>query len=303
MHIAAIVVAAIHANRCRMVCTGMEPTVRRWSSVHEFLAEAGLFLAAREAEHCLMLGLSTLIAAHPAMYPEAQFWTVHEAGLCVGAALRTPPHNLVLSQLDEVRWQTALIDSVLGEDLPGALGPTAAVRKLADAWSVRAGKIASRVMQERIFRLDRVVAPRPCAGAMREADAGDRALLVAWIAAFAAEALTNAQIDPVAMADQMVQRAGRVPYLWEVDGEVVAFAAVTGPTPRGIRVGPVYTPPAKRGHGYASNLVAAVSQRQLDGGRSFCFLFTDLANPTSNRIYQAIGYAPVVDVEQYRFAY
>lgn len=281
----------------------MEPTVRSWSSVHEFLAEAGLFLAAREAEHCLMLGLSTLIAAHPAMYPEAQFWTVHEAGLCVGAALRTPPHNLVLSQLDEVRWQTALIEAVLDVELPGALGPTAVVRKLADAWSVRAGKIAARVMQERIFRLERVIAPRPSAGTMREGDARDRALLVDWIAAFAAEALTSTQIDAVAMTEQMIQRAGRVPYIWEVDGQPVSFAAVTGPTPRGIRVGPVYTPPALRGHGYASNLVAAVSQRQLDTGRSFCFLFTDLANPTSNRIYQAIGYVPVVDVEQYHFAY
>ena len=99
----------------------------------------------------------------------------------------------------------------------------------------------------------------------------------------------------------MLRRAGRVAYLWEDAGEVVAFAGVGGQTPRGIRIGPVYTPPDRRGRGYASNLVAAVTQLQLDSGRRFCFLFTNLANPTSNHIYQAIGYAPVVDVDLYRF--
>ena len=74
-----------------------------------------------------------------------------------------------------------------------------------------------------------------------------------------------------------------------------------GPTPRGICIGPVYTPPDRRGRGYASNLVAEVSQRQIASDRSFCVLFTDLANPTSNHIYQAIGYTPVVDAEQYLF--
>ncbi|HJW22008.1 MAG TPA: GNAT family N-acetyltransferase, partial [Candidatus Limnocylindrales bacterium] len=74
-----------------------------------------------------------------------------------------------------------------------------------------------------------------------------------------------------------------------------------GLTPNGIRVGPVYTPPELRGRGYASNLVAGVSQLQLDAGRTFVFLFTDLANPTANKIYQEIGYEPVNDVDEYEF--
>jgi uncharacterized protein len=68
-----------------------------------------------------------------------------------------------------------------------------------------------------------------------------------------------------------------------------------GETPNGIRIGPVYTPPEERGHGYASNLTAWVSQTLLDEGRRFCFLYADLGNPTSNKIYQAIGYEPVTD--------
>ena len=69
-----------------------------------------------------------------------------------------------------------------------------------------------------------------------------------------------------------------------------------GRTPHGIRIGAVYTPPVLRGRGYASACVAAASQSQLDAGRTRCFLLTDLANPTANHIYQAIGYRPVRDI-------
>jgi predicted GNAT family acetyltransferase len=89
-------------------------------------------------------------------------------------------------------------------------------------------------------------------------------------------------------------------YLWE-DGEPVSLAGCGSPTPNGIRVGPVYTPPARRGRGYASALTAQLTSLLLSSGHRFCFLFTDLANPTSNRIYQRIGYEPVSDVDEYRF--
>ena len=78
-------------------------------------------------------------------------------------------------------------------------------------------------------------------------------------------------------------------------------ATWTGPTPNGVRVTLVYTPPAVRGHGYASSCVAALSALLLASGRKYCFLFTDLANPTSNSIYTKIGYRPVCDVDEYRF--
>jgi hypothetical protein len=90
--------------------------------------------------------------------------------------------------------------------------------------------------------------------------------------------------------------------LWEVDGSPVSMAGYTGPTPHGIRVSYVYTPAEHRRKGYASACVAALSQQLLDRGFDFCFLFTDLHNPTSNHIYQQIGYQPVVDVDSYRFS-
>lgn len=92
--------------------------------------------------------------------------------------------------------------------------------------------------------------------------------------------------------------------LWWTDEPTprpVSMAATSGPTPNGIRVNAVYTPPAERNRGYASACVAALTERMLDGGRRFCFLYTDLSNPTSNSIYQRVGYRPVADVDQYRF--
>jgi predicted GNAT family acetyltransferase len=82
-------------------------------------------------------------------------------------------------------------------------------------------------------------------------------------------------------------------WLWEDAGEPVAMAGAIGPTRNGIRIVLVYTAPHRRGRGYASNLVAALSQQQLDAGRTLCFLNTDVANPTSNKIYRALGYRPI----------
>ena len=90
--------------------------------------------------------------------------------------------------------------------------------------------------------------------------------------------------------------------LWEDEGRVVSVSGWGGPTPNGIRVGPVYTPPELRGRGYATALVAELSQSLLDGGRRFVFLYTDLANPTSNAIYERIGYVRVAESAMVSFS-
>ena len=89
--------------------------------------------------------------------------------------------------------------------------------------------------------------------------------------------------------------------IWEKKGIPVSMAGYAGPTPNGIRIGAVYTPPEQRKKGYASAVTGGLSQHMLDLGYRFCFLFTDLLNPTSNHIYQQIGYKPVCDVDRYVF--
>jgi predicted GNAT family acetyltransferase len=280
----------------------MAITLQRPTHVAGFLALARELLAAREAENNLLFGLCDVIASHPEVYPECRFAVAMDGEAAIGAALQTPPHNLVLSTMEPD--VAARLVVALGPDaaaLPGVLGPTDVVRAFVDA----SGRAASVAMRERIFRAERVLAPRPAPGSWRLADERDRATLAAWADAFRAEALPGLpnREDGAATADRWLRRAGRTIYVWDGDtGAPVSIAGAGGKTPLGVRIGPVYTPPAHRGRGFASNLVAAVTQQQLSEGRAFCFLFTDLANPTSNKIYQAVGYAPVIDVDQYAFS-
>src|SRR4051794_15731229 len=138
----------------------MAATVQRWTSAQGFLAAAHGFLIAREAEHCLLLGLAGTLVAHGFGHAPPRLWTGHDGDRVIGAALCTPPHNLNVSLFDDPRGLAALIDDAFaGDPLPGVLGPTAAAREIADAWSARTGRAAVRVMQERIFRLDRVIPP------------------------------------------------------------------------------------------------------------------------------------------------
>ncbi|WP_338061095.1 GNAT family N-acetyltransferase [Streptomyces kanamyceticus] len=81
------------------------------------------------------------------------------------------------------------------------------------------------------------------------------------------------------------------------------MAGVTRRTAGQVRVAPVYTPAALRGRGYGGAATVAVSRAALDAGASDVLLFTDLDNPTSNSLYQRIGYRPVRDYTQYDFAY
>lgn len=89
--------------------------------------------------------------------------------------------------------------------------------------------------------------------------------------------------------------------LWCAAGHPVSMVAANPPVAGVVRVGPVYTPPEHRRRGHASSAVAAVSRAVLAAGAHTCTLFTDLANPTSNRIYAAIGYRRFADWEQYDF--
>jgi predicted GNAT family acetyltransferase len=168
-----------------------------------------------------------------------------------------------------------------------------------DERTARGAPPAHLTTSERIFQLTAVTPPPPIPGRARIAGPADRALVARWLDAFIREALEDEPSDVEAMTDRWISRRGRTLHLWE-DGQVVSLAGVGSRTPNGVRIGPVYTPPEARNRGYASALVATISQAELDAGRRFCFLFTDLANPTANHIYQTIGYEPVRDVDMWR---
>jgi predicted GNAT family acetyltransferase len=283
--------------------TGLE--LIRYDDAGDFLEVAGDYLVAREAEHNLILGISGRLRSAPLLFGSPPYFAaVLKDGKVVGAALRTPPHNLVLSELVHARAVDLLMADVAVEfpDLPGVLGPKEATRRFVELWQQATGSEGRLAMAERAFCCARVVAAPPVSGSLCRATAADRALLVEWMRAFIVEAFAAPPPRPAEeTVDDLLGRGGSYgAFLWD-DGAAVSFAGCGNPTPNGARVGPVYTPPELRGRGYASALVASLTERLLAGGRRFCFLFTDLSNPTSNKIYQRIGYEPVADVDEYRF--
>jgi GNAT superfamily N-acetyltransferase len=278
--------------------------VVRSESVPAFLALAGGFLAVREAENNLIFGILSNLEADPSQFDEPPYLaTVLDGDRVVGAAIRTAPWRFVISDLDDLAAADHLAAKLAGTPLPGVVGPASAAGRFAGAWTELTGVPARLGRHERNFRLERVIPPRSASGEMIRSRPEDRALLAGWSRAFHDEAIgaSGPAQDYDANADRWIRGVGRTAYLWVDEGRPVSLAGAGGLTPTGIRIGPVYTPPDLRGRGYASNLVAAISQQLLDSGRRFVFLFTDLANPTANKIYQAIGYEAVNDVDEYEF--
>ncbi|MFN2628619.1 MAG: GNAT family N-acetyltransferase [Gaiellaceae bacterium] len=234
--------------------------------------------------------------------PRHRLWIVRD-GEVVGAALRTPPHKLVLARPRADRALDALVGA-LDDDLPGVVAAVPEVDAFVERWERRRPIEARRAFSQGVLSLERVNPVAPALGCAREATPADRSGLLGWLAAFAIEVLHDGRPEEeqtVQIVDRRIAAADAGFLLWEDGGEVVSLAGWGGPTPNGIGVGPVYTPPGLRGRGYATALVAELSARLLAGGRRFCFLYTDLANPISNRIYERIGYVRICESAEVAF--
>jgi GNAT superfamily N-acetyltransferase len=240
--------------------------------------------------------------AHP------RWWAVVRdgSGKVAGVAMRTAPFApyplFVLPMADEAAVALARAVHARGEEIGGANGALPAARAVAEEAARLQGATARVWEHTRLFELGELVEPAPVAGRLRPATTDDTELCLSWFLAFAADAAEQAgrseedgHEEYHTREDMLDRIAGGRVWLWEVDGEPVHLTGFNPPSFGVARVGPVYTPRVHRGRGYASAAVAAVSRKLLDEGARVC-LFTDQANPTSNRIYQALGYRPVVDM-------
>ncbi|WP_432012541.1 GNAT family N-acetyltransferase [Streptomyces cucumeris] len=279
-----------------------------------FLAAAGGFLRARPAEHTVLLTVAaSLAAAGSGRYgerPPRYGWWRPEPGAgdgCVGGAfLCTPPYPLVLSPLpDEAAEELARVLAEPGA-AHGPLPPVTGVntgRRTAEtfaaAWERLTGAGAEVEQTQRLYRLGALTSPDPAPrGRARAATAADRALVLSWYEAFGGEVGTHGG-DVSRAVDDRLSDGGIT--LWEVDGTPVSLATVSRTEAGMVRVVRVYTPPELRGQGYAGAATAAVSRAARDAGAEEVLLFTDLANPTSNALYQRLGYRPVEDHLQLSF--
>jgi predicted GNAT family acetyltransferase len=276
---------------------------RRFDSVDAFLDLAGPFLEAREPEHMLTLGVLGELQARGGTVAGGALLAALADGRVVATGLWRPPWNVVLSEIDDERAVTALAGALATEQLAGVHAPAEHAEAFAAAWCRRTGARSRPGMRQLSYVLETVIPPHGVPGALRFARSTDREQMTAWMLAFEKESMGSeaGRQDMRALVDDMLASRTRTPYIWEVDGKPVSMCQATGRTPHGVRIGAVYTPPESRRRGYASALTAAASQDQLDRGLRWCFLFTNAEFPTSNRIYQAIGYRPIREVALVHF--
>ncbi len=266
----------------------------------EFERVAGPFLAQRLECNVLATTLINILDRHFADAGPIFAYGLGEPGDVCFAALRTPPWPLLCSGLDAAGAEQ-LLDVWLDQDpaLPGVSAPAATARAIGDAWRRRRPGTLRVRMSEAMHALERVLdPPRPAAGELRVALAADRPRLLDWTSDFMLEAGVASAAQAEAMLDSRLNRGGML--VWE-DGAPVSMVGVTPAVSGVVRIGPVYTPVRHRRRGYAGAAVAAASRRALAEGASRCMLFTDLANPTSNKIYAEVGYRRFADWEELVF--
>jgi GNAT superfamily N-acetyltransferase len=260
-------------------------------------------LEENEAENSLLLGVARALPLAPAPDGPTPFFASVRGADWVVAALMTPPFPVVLAGSPGTPpGAAAAIAARLAVEERAVSGVNAAPA-LADAfaseWEGRGRGTRRDSMQQRIYRLRRVCDVPLREGSLRRATVEDADVIEAWTGAFLQEAEREPNAD---RAREIAQRriARRELYLWG-NPEPRTMVGRSRPTRNTTTVNAVYTPPKHRRQGLATSAVAMLSRALLDEGIAECVLYTDLDNPTSNRIYRRIGYEPVADAVRYRF--
>jgi predicted GNAT family acetyltransferase len=268
------------------------------SDVEEFTRRAGGFIEPRL--DCNVMA-TVLVNVREGLHADSNpvfAYGLKPDGSVVLAAIRTPPWPMLVAGLEPgdapelvARWLQ------IDPELPGVNGPPATSRAVAQAWQAHTGGRSRVHLSLAMHSLTEVRDPaRPASGKLRQPEHSELGLLAAWEEEFAREAhLQSGTRAPLTVSARLARGAL---WLWENDGPVT-MVGWAGPVAGVARVGPVYTPPEHRRRGYATTATAAVSRLLLDGVADTCMLYTDLANPTSNKIYAEVGYRRFADWEEH----
>lgn len=268
---------------------------------HEFAERTRAFIEPRLECNLLATLLTGVLDGFPRASTPVFGYGVDDDDAVGFAALRTPPWQLTTSDLSPLlagefvaRWLEA------DPDVRGVNGLPGSARGIAAAWAAQTGGTTRCWMREGMHALTAVSGPaRPAPGALRLPRGDERPQIVEWMRAFEREVGIGSGERAAEMVDARLARDGLL--MWDSDGPV-SLLGVSPAVAGVVRIGPVYTPPEHRRHGYAGSAVAAASRRALAGGARRCMLFADLANPTANKIYAEVGYRRIADWEEYSFS-
>jgi len=281
-----------------------------YDNIHTFYDNAYDVLMTNEAQNMLILG--NLIIGHKGEdtfgWRNTANWVMVSVADNTGVrlvGLMTPPWNLTLyavgNKVDDAALQ-CLVDGLIAADIPipGVITEKSLAEAFTKAYCSTKKLTHSIFMSQRIYELCTVNPEIPLIGSFRPAREQDLSFLPYWIADFIASAGQDSDISADIETSRYHITGGKL-HVLEDNGMAVSIAKILRQTPGTACVGFVYTPPYLRGKGYASSVTAQISQLCLDAGYKSCVLYTDLSNPTSNSIYQKIGYTPICDSLEIKF--
>lgn len=276
-----------------------------FKSVSEFLASNEESLLKAESEHNLILGLADRLNRGLGGSEDAVLLSVMRNSEPVGQAIQignTRP--LAISRMDSTSAR-ALVEFLIEQNIPlkGVTGPIESSQAFADSWQELTRRTPTLVMHLGVYELERVSFPVPDERSLIPIDAVSSDVSLKYIRGFTRDCFPNEE-DPDRLAVDMEnqQRKNETLFFWKgaADVQPVSMASNSRETRNGAAISLVYTPPEFRGMGHASRIVAALSDRCLKSGKKFCNLFTDLLNPTSNSIYQKIGYRQIGESKHFK---
>ena len=259
---------------------------------HQYAEHVLDLLTARPDAHTVPLTvLETLRAGQRFSDVDPLFGWFDSAGAVTGAISMTPPYGVLLAELpagSEDELVAALRERAA--PVPDVMGTIDAAGRFAASWTAGTALSAQLAMRQRVYTLDGLRPPAPLpAGRPRPAVPGDLALVMDWVTQFHHEAEASSATPQPEIYQRRIELG--LLWLWQDEQAKPVSMASRNVTVAGVsRIGPVYTPPASRRHGYGAAVTAACTQDALDCGARQVVLFTDEANPTSNGIYQQLGY-------------
>ena len=273
---------------------------------NELIFLSGAYLEQNECENNLPIGLAYRLAEDPYYYGSKLplLLSILEQGRVVGVVVMTPPKRIVLSKID-TNVQAVVVHLVrhlrgIDVQIPGVVGPAGEAQAFSDGWIEGMLSVSARLSRRmRVFEAKTVANLPLSLGKMRFARMNEHSLMARWIVAFSETIGEPVNLEDARSRVEKIINDQQL-YVWDHDGPV-SITGVSRPMRNGTTIGPVYTPPEHRGKGYATSCVLLLTKKLLSDGYSFCSLYTDLSNPTSNSIYMKIGYVPIGDALELDF--
>ena len=271
---------------------------QHYKNVEKFASRVTPFLQENEDKFSLFLGVLERIKAGE--YENPYLATIEEKGKLLAIFQMTSPHPLNIIFVDEKQISTCT-DLCITELIEHAISVESIISVkewailFAQKWQEKTGGPYTLLMDQGLYRLDQVEESlKMSPGSWRYATPNDGLLIEKWFSQFERDTglPTTAPVEVKKRVNTMLE--GNEVFLWENQGEVVSMMKKARPTKNGVTVSLVFTPAEQRRKGYGRSMVAAVSKELLKEFE-FCVLYTDMLNPTSNKIYQEIGYRKLVD--------